>query len=383
MNKVLWLEDESDKMDAFFDLAYQKNIELIQVNTFEEFKTEILCNSKFYFDAIILDALGLIDNIQEKPSLQALHASINFINQHKSQEVIPYFILSGYLGNDEYNNVCEMLGSENIYFKTKDEKKLLQDVTYSVENKPDTQLKHKYSKVLELCSEEYLGQAQFPRLFTLIRHIENMEKLSNTEDMLNPIRKIIERMFTRLSEKGIIPEGIMNNKGWINGSSLFLSQKHSDYEYLCEIVPPLISENIHRLLNIIQDASHGDGELRLKVDLYLKSTQSDYFYRSCVLLLFDLLLWFKDFMNTNFDLTANKSRWKSKLSNGDWIKGTLTQINSKGWGTFQPDSTSITIDIPAYMVSDHGLTEDEEIKIITEPSPDGTKTFIKAISKEL
>lgn len=33
------------------------------------------------------------------------------------------------------------------------------------------------------------------------------------------------------------------------------------------------------------------------------------------------------------------------------------------------------------MVSDNGLNETDSIKVIAEPSPDGTKTFIKAISR--
>ncbi len=248
---------------------------------------------------------------------------------------------------------------------------------------PDAHLKHKYSDLLEICSDNLLGREHFTRLFALIKHIENLEKLPNTEDMLNPIRKIIERVFTRMAENGIIPEVILSNKGWINGSSLFLANKHSDYEHLCEIIPPVISESIHRLLNIIQDASHGDGELRLKVDRYLKSAQSDYLYRSCVYLLFDLLLWFKDFMENNRDKTTNKARWKSKLSNGEWITGKVTRIAENGWGTFQPDNAHATISIPPKMVSDTGLNEDEAIKVIAEPSPDGTKTFIKAISREI
>jgi hypothetical protein len=226
-----------------------------------------------------------------------------------------------------------------------------------------------------------LGTEHFSRLFALIKHIENVEKLANTEDMLNPIRKTIERIFRRMAEQGIIPETILANKGWINGSSLFLANKHSDYEHLSEITPPLISENIYRLLNIIQDASHGEGELKLKVDQYLKSAQSDYLYRSCVFLLFDLLLWFKDFMGNNTDVAINKARWKSKVINGDWITGTVIRVAENGWGTFQPDNAHGTISIPPKMVSDNQLNETDSIKIIHEPSPDGTKTYIKAISR--
>ena len=117
---------------------------------------------------------------------------------------------------------------------------------------PDAQLKHKYADLLETCSGKLLGAEHFSRLFSLIKHIENIEKLTNTEDMLNPIRKIIERMFILMADRGIIPEAIISNKGWINGSSLFLANKHSDYEHLSEITPPLVSENIHRLLTLFK-----------------------------------------------------------------------------------------------------------------------------------
>ena len=69
-------------------------------------------------------------------------------------------------------------------------------------------------------------------------------------------------------------------------------------------LPKVISENIHRLLNIIQDASHGEGDLKLKVDQYLRSTQTDYLYRSCVYLLFDIIFWFKDLVSNNKDVEA-------------------------------------------------------------------------------
>ena len=105
----------------------------------------------------------------------------------------------------------------------------------------------------------------------------------------------------------------------------------------------MVSENIHRLLNVIQDASHGEGELRLKVDQYLKNAQSDYMYRSCVYLLFDILLWFKHFMQNNGDIDTNKAQWKTILLDSDWIAGTVTRIADNGWGTFQPENAYTTI----------------------------------------
>ena len=312
--KVLWLEDEADKMDAFYDLAYNEDIELYLVTSFNMLKSTILAENKFYFDAIILDALGVIDhNTEEKASLRALQESINFINQHKSQEVIPHFILSAYLGNDEFNNVREMLGSNAIYIKAKDEKKLFQDIKISIKQRFETQIKHRYSKLLEVCSDSFLGSDQFSRLFSLIMHVENQERLFNTEDMLNPIRKIIERMFTKLADLGIIPQANLST----NGASLFLSNKHNNYKHLTEIFHPMIAENVFRLVSIIQDGSHSDGALKLRADEYLKSSQTDYLIRSSIFLLFDILSWFKNYFDNNKDFNINISRYESLYSDND------------------------------------------------------------------
>lgn len=386
MYKVLWIDDQykDDEMIQFAIEADNEGLILEGYPSFEE-GFEALERKLEHFDVILLDGLFFERKGQEAGTEDesGIGMAIAKINELKSKKVFPWFVLSGKDKFTKGENSLLKANKARCFDKTNpsDVVKLFEEMKSAASEQPDAQLKHKYADLLGTCSDSLLGQEHFSRLFTLIKHIENLEKLANTEDMLNPIRKIIERMFTRMAEKGIIAEAIISNKGWINGSSLFLANKHSDYEHLSEITPPLVSENIHRLLNIIQDASHGEGELRLKVDHYLKSAQSDYLYRSCIYLLFDLLLWFKEFLVNNDDKKTNKARWKSKVSNGDWITGTVTRIAENGWGTFQPSNALATISIPPKMVSDNGLNETDSIKVIAEPSPDGTKTFIKAISR--
>lgn len=386
MYKVLWIDDQH-KDPEMIQFAIEADNEGLMLEGFPSFEEgfEALEGNLEHFDVILLDGLFLEKKGQEAGTEDELGIgmAIAKINELKSKKVFPWFVLSGKDKFTKGENSLLKANKAQCFDKTNpsDVVKLFEEMKSAASQQPDVQLKHKYSDVLETCSDNLLGTEHFSRLFTLIKHIENLEKIHNTEDMLNPIRKIIERMFTRMTEKGIIPETILSNKGWINGSSLFLANKHSEYEHLSEITPPVISENIHRLLNIIQDASHGDGELRLKVDRYLKSAQSDYLYRSCVYLLFDLLLWFKDFMANNGDKDTNKNRWKSKLSSGEWIAGVVTNIAGNGWGTFQPDDTLSTISIPPKLVSDNRLTVNEKVSVIAEPSPDRSKTFIKAIRK--
>lgn len=384
MYKVLWIDDQykDPEMIQFAIEADNKGLILEGYPSFEE-GFEALENSLEHFDVILLDGLFF-----EKKGQQAgtedesgIGMAIAKINELKSQKVFPWFVLSGQDKFTKGENSLLKANKAKCFDKTNpsDVVRLFEVMKTAASEQPDAQLKHKYTILLEVCSDHFLGTEHFSRLFTLIKHIENIEKLTNTEDMLNPIRKIIERMFIRMADKGIIPDAILSNKGWINGSSLFLANKHPDFVHLSEITPPIVSENIHRLLNIIQDASHGEGELRLKVDQYLKNTQSDFLYRSSVYLLFDLLIWFKQYMFNNSDRETNKARWERRVLDEDWILGTITRIADNGWGTFQPANAQVTISILPKMVIDNNLNETDSVEVIVHPSPDGSKKHIKEI----
>lgn len=385
MYNVLWIDDQynDEEMIHFSIEAENEGLILNGYPSFEEGFTALERNLE-HFDVILLDGLffekkGQVAGTEDEIGIGRAIAKINEL---KTKKVFPWFVLSGKDTFTKGENSLLKANRAMCFDKTNptDVVKLLEQMQLAAINQPDANLKHKYANLLATCSAKYIGSEQFTRVFALIKHIENTEKLANTEDMLNPIRKIIERIFTRMAEIGVIPKTIISNKGWINGSSLFLANKHPDYIHLEEITPPLISENIHRLLNIIQDASHGEGELKLKVDHYLKTANSDYLFRSCIFLLFDLLLWFKDYIEINTDEGINKTRWKSKM---DWITGKVIRIAENGWGTFQPENDHAPVSIPPKMVSDNQLNETELIKIIAEPSPDGNKFHIKAISREL
>jgi hypothetical protein len=387
MYKVLWIDDQhkDSEMVQFAIEADNEGLFLEGYSSFEE-GFEALERRPENFDLILLDGLffekkGQVSGTEDESGIGMAIAKINELKSHK---VFPWFVLSGKDKFTKGENSLLVANKAKCFDKTNpaDVVQLFAQMKAAASEQPDAQLKYKYAHLLEVCSEQFLGTEHFVRLFGLIKHVESPDKLVNTEDMLNPIRKIMERMFTSMADRGIIPEAIISNKGWITGASLFLANKHPDYEHLSEIAPPLVSESIHRLLNIIQDASHGDGELRLKVDQYLKNAPSDYFYRSCVYLLFDLLLWFKALMEHNLDKDANKARWQNKGKIENWLTGTVTRIADNGWGTFQPENSDNTISIPPKMVTDYRLNENDSIKVLTRPSSDGTKTYILAISKE-
>jgi hypothetical protein len=131
----------------------------------------------------------------------------------------------------------------------------------------------------------------------------------------------------------------------------------------------------------LNDVSHAEGDLKLKVDEYLQAQKNDYLYRSYIYLLLDTLNWFKRFMDDNNDINKNKCLWE--VVNQDWVVGVVTKIANNGFGTFQPESSDKIISILPNMVEEYKLSESVKIKVILKPNSDGTKLYIKTISKEL
>jgi hypothetical protein len=386
MYNVLWIDDQykDAEMIQFAIEADNNGLLLDGYPSFEE-GFDALERKLEYYDVILLDGLFFEKKGQEVGTEDeaGIGMAIARINELKSRKFFPWFVLSGKDKFTKAENSLLKANKARCFDKTNptDVVKLFEEMKVAASHQPDAQLKHKYADLLEMCSDQLLGPEHFSRLYPLIKHIEYNGKVNGGEDILTAVRKIVEGLFATLAQYQIIPNQLVGEKGWINGSSHFLSDRHNDYILQTEIVPPLVAFNIHRLLDIIQDGSHAYGELKYKVDKYMKDSQSDYFFRSTVFLLFDVLLWFKVFIANNIDKEVNKGRWGSKVSNDDWILGYVKEIKVNGWGVFQPNSTSNTIDIPDYMIKEHKLNQDDSMKVIPKQSPDGKRTFIKAISK--
>lgn len=385
MYRVLWLEDEIEKVEAFFDVAYAEGIELDHVETLTEFKHKIESKPKYHYDAVILDALGVNESKNEAASLNVLYNAILYLAYHREKEVLPFFVLSGYLGNEEHNNVRSMIGEELIFIKTNDEAKLIQALKKACDTKYIESLKHKYKDIVACFDDSFLGNDNYERMINLLTYLDTNKTEDNAEDRINSIRQMLERMFSKLTDLNIIPKEIKDNKGWINVCSLFLSNKHKDFQHLAIFIDPLVAFNLYHLLQVLQDASHDDDNLKLKTVQYLKGLKNDYLYKSCIYSFFDIIVWFKNFMEKNQNPEENLNLWE-KVGNftedsEKWIEGVLKEIQPNGYGTFQPNDGSKTLGIHPIEMEKNKYPIGCKLKIITQPSPDGTKTHIKSIIK--
>ncbi|MBK6953806.1 MAG: hypothetical protein IPH24_17675 [Crocinitomicaceae bacterium] len=94
--KVLWIDDDFEKLDLFSGLAKSNDIHLEGFKSYEEgfanFESKL-----FEYDAILLDALFYKTKTQVSGSedSKGLAAAKEKIAEFRRQRNIPYFILSG------------------------------------------------------------------------------------------------------------------------------------------------------------------------------------------------------------------------------------------------------------------------------------------------
>ncbi|WP_139854245.1 hypothetical protein [Aequorivita sinensis] len=380
--EVLWIDDQADDQEAFSE--YASRFEGINLTSFKTAKLgieELHLNIEYY-DAVILDAKGYDESEDEKTSFSGLNKAIKKINSLSHIKKIPYFIFSAYLDKKEHASIRDLLSDEQIFLKTLDNESLFKALKTAADQQEVTQLKHKYHNIFAICEEKYLGVKQFKRVLQVVRDIESPENISNQQDALSPMRKILEALFKKLTNLGLIPDEIQNGMGKINGASIFLAGKNDNYTYHQELINPVIAEKIRHLLGLTQDAAHDEGN-KLGVDTYLSKTSNTYLYQSLCFSMLELLDYMKPFIDNNSDKALNQLKWEmvqsKSFSSNEWIPGIISRIAANNYGTFQPEDGGNTLTIIPENILKYALLENQNIQVTTKQSPCGTKTYIDEI----
>ena len=377
---VLWIDDQHEKMKAVHKTATDFNIKLWPYKSMNGGCKELKANISKY-DAVLLDA-KFFENESDMPGTEDtrwVHKTKDFIRD--LDKTLDYFVWTGQaktFASPEFNNAFPHVFDKGL---DKDEDALFKKLVEVCENRTETKLKHKYPNSIAVCDDNYIGKKEFSRVFQIIKDIEHPENIINQQDALSPIRKILEAIFKKLNNIGLIPDEIQNGQGAINGASIFLAGINNEYSYEEELIHPVISESIRHLIGLTQDASHNEGN-KLGADTYLSNTSNTFLYQSLCYSMIEVLEYLKPFIDKYGDVDKNKSKWEAiankSYNSNVWILGTVERIAENGWGTFKSESGLITSIIPK-MVEKHRLQEGDKISVVTKPS--GEKTHIIEIKK--
>lgn len=330
--KVLWFDDEFDTLDIIREKGKLNSIQLCGFKNAKEGIDELNLRIEEY-DAVVVDG-----KFYEKPGQlgdtlgdQALFNVGVALERLQDRKKIPWFILSGQISfTKDRNRYADGFKNNKVYDKTieSDILELWRDIKFEANRQIETQIRHKYQRVFEVCTEKYLGEDAGRRLFNAMTILENDIDKLDTEDFFNSVRKIIEKLFYGFNRLGILPDEILNTNGWMNSASRFLCNSHQSFKLNKEILHPAISFNLKHIMQIIQDASHSEGSLSLRIDEFVGSMSTAYLYKSVVLQLLDIIIWYKTFSDNHPDASVNKSNfsWTSQDKVDEYC-GIISQDN--------------------------------------------------------
>lgn len=384
--KVLLIDDQhlDESLSLFKDIASYHDIEIHSVG-FHKQGIDLLKQDKlFEYQAVILDATGFKDqtDINKEVNNTGVRYSLKELELMSPNRLIPWFIYTGAPKNitsiefeEEIKLYQEKIkfGREDLiyYTKTLHEQELLEDIKQTIDTNEDSKLIFKYQRVCEAIKVLGFDKDASDKLLEMFKGLESDCSANVIQDLYNPIRKMIEKLFKALADLSII-DPVLVSKLNINACSRLLANSNQEYPNSHIPVAPIIQEILKNLVFLTQDSSHSEGNLRLRVNDFYNLNQGMFLYKASVFNLFEILVYFSDFIKLNNNIKINESRWLEPLKESpeliektDYVIeiGFIEKIDEQLNAIFRIDRSPKTIWIPSFIVSKYNLKQGQHLSI--------------------
>lgn len=382
---ILWIDDEHEALTGTKGRAKRNGIHLIPFKSLNGGMDELERNYPFY-DGVLLDAkfLEYEDDAKGTEDTFNVHRAKERLLQLKKKFEV--FILTGQA--EAYEDKTFKKAFTRVYKKGSDDEmdRLFSDIKYSAERQEDTQLRHSYKWVFEVCTEKYIGELAGQDILNLLKANDE----TNFDSNFNTIRKVVEDLFTAFNKFNLLPVEFIKPSVALNESSKFLAGKGSDglfsekgFQHLEEThLPKQIAFYLRSILSVAQPGSH-----RSDIDLHVKTVQTPFLFKSIFFQLLDVLAWFKMYVDAN-PKTGNWIKLgtapsTSQPSSGLVFGKVININNQKGFAFFKPDSIGDNIFIPPHLVTNHCLSEGMPVKAEVEEYTDNRSNELKKRVKRI
>ncbi len=381
---ILWIDDEHETLAGTKGRAKRNGINLIPYKSLDGGMSELERNYPYY-DGVLLDA-KFFENEDDEAGSEDTYASFRakdrILQLPKKFEI---FILTGQA--EAYEDRTFKKAFTKVYEKGKDEdvNHLFSDIKEAAKGQLDTQLRHSYKRVFDLCTERYIGELAGKDLLNLLKVTDE----SDIDNDFNTIRKIVEDLFTAFHKYNLLPIEFVSPGVALNESSKFLAGKSSDGSFFTERgflhleethLPQQVASHIRSILSITQAGSH-----RSNIDMFVKQLRTPYLFKSVLYQLMDVLVWFKMYVDGN-PKTENWKRTEGVIGaeSADLTEGKVINMNiEKGFAFFQPDAGGSNIFIPPHLVTANNLKDGLPVLVEIEEYVDNrsgeTKNRVKRI----
>ena len=303
---IIWADDEIDDFldDNFQFILSCKGFNVIGMAHNGE-ELERCLQSTEDIDAVIVDA-----NFNETSSDVSNDRDISgflyarSLYYHRLNKKIPFFLYTNRaeellqdITRDNPSYLKDFPRHKRWFSKhdLNERDEMFEEIKKEVEkrNTPEFRIRNSFSQEFE--AAELIDGAQQLLLEGLSFTYSDNWKV--VQDYFNPVRKIIERIFSKLIDRKILPPIKSLNKM----SKLLSQQEYEDSEckYILKkpLMHPTLAHSLKYCIDITQDGSHSSGNLRIKVDEYARKTRNTNLYNSILYVVMDLLLWYKEISN--------------------------------------------------------------------------------------
>ncbi len=344
--KVLWLDDEynREELDHIPRKAKKAGIDLIGFSSATE-GVEELERRHAQYDAVILDGLffeeeGSSGDAVDEAALIAVKNALVALTA-RTGEVLPEFVLSGQPSIlSESNSVLRVHKVPRVYDKNNDADfdALWADIKTAADNCLDTQIRHRYQRVFDVCTERYIGATAASELLSILRRENDEGFVQDASTQINAIRKIVEDLFRACHREGLVPDAFVQGSLKLNETCRFLGgMPQLGFQVRNGIVPRTVADLLDSTLTIAQPASH-----RLHVDEHVRLVHSPYLLYATVYMLLDVLLWFKIFVDERAQLEDDAPLFEAVLAGTVGASLYTGALERDGYGNYHCGEYSIT-----------------------------------------
>lgn len=302
---ILWIDDEHEKLSGTKGRAKRNGINLIPFKSLDGGMSELERNYSNY-DGILLDA-KFFENEDDEAGTEDTYVSFRakerILQLPKRFEI---FVLTGQAEAFEDRTFNKVF--TKVYNKGKDDEieRLFFDIKKAAKDQIDTQLRHRYQRAFDVCTERYIGEVAGQDLLNLLKVNDN----PNIDNDFNTIRKVIEDILIAFNKHNLLPDEFVHRRVALNESSRFLSGKSFSGTFNIEKgykhfegthLPQHIADHLKNILSVTQAGSH-----RSNIDKYVKLVGTPYLFKSVLFQLMDVMVWFK----THIDSKPRIKNWK-------------------------------------------------------------------------
>jgi hypothetical protein len=330
---IIWIDDQYDEQESFWDQAERHGFEITAFKTSVE-GINYLRENLHDIDALILDAKVYTNSTSDVASERGLTASLREISKLSGQyegKEIPHVIFTGQPDLCKDDDFREKMDGIPVFSKSApDNKPMFECLKSLIAQTTSSTLRNRYPAAYSACQKISEDGQCWRLLYPILYSFSSGKPLLT--DSYNDLRKVLEYTFRYLHKYAVIHERLIEN-GLINlqGTSLFLagmdarfSRESTSIKTKAPLTPKILSSQLKLILEICQAGSHTEEYLdqpssKANIMEVEKWNSHHHLFQTATLMTLDFIVWAKAYVDANPDPETNMKNWEPICQNGNNI----------------------------------------------------------------